>query len=138
MPADRGDQVLAQLQRRRDTPVPVPVEKFDNLDPDGGRGGPLLLLAQKRHLLARRVVEPARVAPGHDQIRDLEPGVDPLGDRCGTAEVDVVGMSEHAKDTLHIRQRVSGPWKTHGHQHRADAVHCSASGIRTCYRGAGW
>ena len=61
---------------------------------DRGRGGPLLGLAQRAHLVARGVVEAAGVAVGDDAVGDLGAGRGPGGDGPGAAEVDVVGVGE--------------------------------------------
>jgi hypothetical protein len=79
--------------------VPEAVQEPDVRDAERGGGRPLLLLPQRRHLLAGRVVETALLTAGAQQVRDLRAGLHQTGDRAGAAEVEVVRMggdAEHA------------------------------------------
>ena len=93
---------------RRPPAVGVAVQELDLVDAERGGRGPLLGLPQRRHLLARSVVEAAGVATGNQQIRHLDAGVDPAGDVAGRAEVDVIGVGEDAEHALDVGQRLGG------------------------------
>src|SRR2546423_1003341 len=110
---DRPGDVPAQLDRRGEYTVLVPLEELHLLDPDGLGRRALLRLAQQGHLVARRLVEAARVAAGHDEVRDVEALVDPAGDGTGGAEVDVVRMRGHGEHPLDVGQRLDGSGERH-------------------------
>src|SRR5204862_7014788 len=101
---DRAGDVPAQLDRRGEHAVLVPVEEVHPLDPDGLGRRALLGLAQQGHLVARRLVEAARVAAGHDEVRDVQAFVDPTGDGTGGTEVDVVRMRRDGEYPLDVGQ----------------------------------
>ena len=96
-PADVAAQVEGELQ-----PAVGIAEEADVGHADLGGGGPLLGLAQRAHLVARGVVEPAGVAVGDDAVGDLGAGGGPGGDGAGAAEVDVVGVGEDAQRALDV------------------------------------
>ena len=93
--------------------APLVVQEVDLLDPDGGRGGPLLGLPDRGYALARGVVEAARVAAGDQQVRHFDAGVDPAGHRAGGPEVDVVGVGHDAQRALYVRQGFGGRREAH-------------------------
>src|SRR5450756_985110 len=81
---------------------------------DRGRSD-LLAFADRRHLLAVAVVEPALLAVRAQQDRDAQTGVDPTGDGPGRPEVTVVRMCHHDENPLDVlvgqqrRQLAEGP-----------------------------
>jgi hypothetical protein len=112
LPDDPGD-VAAQLQGELHAAVGV-AEEADVGDPDLLGRGPLLGLPQRAHLRPRGLVEAAGVPVGDDAVGDLGTGRRPGGDRAGAAEVDVVGVGQHAQGALDVLgggggQRHHGP-----------------------------
>ena len=99
--ADLAGDVFAQVEGYGHRAVRI-AQEDQVVDADDLGGGALLGLAQCGHLLARRVVEAARIAVGRDAVRDLDAGRCPVGDRSGDAEVDVVGMRGHDERALNL------------------------------------
>jgi hypothetical protein len=95
-PADRPGDVAAQVDGRGEGAIGVAVEKRDIEHAQRGGGRALFGLAQSRHRLPRGVVEPARVAPGDEQVSDVEAVGHPLRDGARRAEVHVVRVGEDA------------------------------------------
>src|SRR5690606_5905957 len=67
-PADGPRDVAAQLYRRGERAIGVPVEKVDLGHAQFLRCRALLRLTQRGHCLSWSVVEPAGVAASHDQV----------------------------------------------------------------------
>ena len=97
-PADLALQVVVGSSQ----PSRNPSRKRTSFTPDRRRRVPLLPLAQRRHELARGVVEAALVAAGAQQVGHVEPGPRPGGHGAGGAEVEVVGVRGHAEHALNV------------------------------------
>jgi hypothetical protein len=106
---------LMSRRRSRDKLQPAVgiAEEADVGHPHRGRGRLLLGPAQRRHLLTRGPVEATGVPVGHDAVGDLGTRRRPGGDGARAAEVDVVGVREHAQDALGVLGRL--PRRGHGH-----------------------
>src|SRR5665647_3756073 len=85
---------------------------------DRGRSD-LLAFADRRHLLAVAVVEPALLAMRAQQDRHAQTGVDPTGDGPGRPEVTVVRVGRHHENPLNVmigprRGRLAEGPRSHG------------------------
>ena len=99
--ADDAADVTPQLAARHDHAVRVPEEPHV-ADAHDGRGGALLVLAQRRHLgSCHGAVRASGLAGGGDAVGDLQSGRSERGNRPGRAEVDVVGMGGDDEDPAH-------------------------------------